>query len=164
MNNVNDVAPSVSYQLSADDARSLDKSPLLMRIIFYSYLVLLFAGVAVLTFSHPTDAQQYRFFGILAFVLTFPLRIALKHVFLGRAVGNVSNELTRTLGQSAAFRKVLHETLMQTPWSKHRLNRGRYKEPRFEDIMVLFRDGSHTSMNVARDFSSISIVPPNKTI
>lgn len=173
MNNVNGVVdpemnhgptPAATIPLSQDVADSFRKSPLVMRIIFYGYLVLLFGGVALLTIAHPENAQQYRFYGILAFVLTFLLRIVLKKLFLGRAAGSVSDELTSMLGQSAAFRKVLYETLVQTPWSKHRLSKGRYKEPRFEDIMVLFRDGSHTDLTLARDFSSISIVPPVKIV
>jgi hypothetical protein len=173
MNNVNDIASdgkvtgqstAVTLALPQEVADSFKKSPLVMRIIFYSYLVMLFAGVAWFAFVSPENAQQYRFYGILAFILTFPLRIVLKKVFLGRAVGSVSGELTRRLGQSEAFGKIVYETLMQTPWSKHRLSRGSYKEPRFEDIMVLFRDGSHTTLSIAEDFSSISIVPPVTTV
>lgn len=173
MDNANDIAPdgvaatsstAVTIPLSQDVADSFKKSPLVMRIIFYSYLVLLFGGVALLTFAHPENAQQYRFYGILAFVATFHLRIVLKKLFLGRAAGSVSNDLTSRLGQSEAFRKVVYDTLVQAPWSKHRLNKGRYKEPRFEDIMVLFRDGSHTDLSLARDFSSVSIVPPSTLV
>jgi hypothetical protein len=164
MNSVNNVAPAVSYELSGEVARSLDKSPLMMKIVFFSFLTAWFGSLTVLMFVDPENSHQYRFYGILAFIASFAVLAVLKKLFLGRAVGAVSDELTRRLGQSAAFRKVLYATLMQTPWSKHRLNKGRYKEARFEDIMVLFKDGSHTSFNLAKDFSSISIVPPNKTV
>lgn len=172
MNNVNDIAShgvtsghaTVTLALPQDIADTFRKSPLAMRIIFYSYLGMLFAGVAWLTFASPENAQQYRFYGILAFIGTFPLRIALKKMFLGRAVTSMSDDMTSRLGQSEAFRNTVRETLMATPWSKHRLSRGRYKKPRFEDIMVLFKDGSHTTMSVATDFSSVSIVPPARTV
>lgn len=154
----------MALPLSPDVSASFRKSPLKIRAIFWSFVALIFIGVGVMTFMDSENAQQYRFYGIIAFVFSFPLRIVLNKVLLGRAVGSVSRELTDRLGQSEAFRKILSETLMQTPWSKHRVTRGRYKEARFEDIMVLFRDGSHTSMNVARDFSNISIVPPDKII
>lgn len=173
MNNVNEVALSgtnnersaaVTIPLSKEVADSFRKSPLPMRVIFYLYLALLFAGVAWFAFASPENAQQYRFYGILAFIGTFPLRVALKKVFLGRAVTSVSDGLTSCLGQSEAFRNTVRDTLMGTPWSKHRLTKGRYRKPRFEDIMVLFKDGSHTTLSIATDFSSISIVPPARRV
>jgi hypothetical protein len=173
MSNVNDIAlhgsnrsdaNAVTLALPQDVADSFRKSPLPMRIIFYSYLVLLFAGVAWFVFASPENAQQYRFYGILAFIGTFPLRAVLKKIFLGRAVTSVSDDMTSRLGQSEEFRNTLRDTLMGTPWSKHRLSKGRDRKPRFENIMVLFKDGSHTTLSIATDFSSISIVPPARTI
>lgn len=169
MNDVNDVVAArpqrmMTLPLAPDVSASLRKSPLKIKVIFWLFLALIVIGTAVSAYMHPEGAQEYRFFGVLTFILWWPLRIVLNKVLLGRAVGSVSRELTDRLGQSESFRNVLSETLMQTPWSEHRVTRGRYKEARFEDIMVLFRDGSHTSMNVARDLSSISIAPPDKII
>lgn len=155
----------VTYALPSESAHALRTSPLKIRVIVYVYLaVWLVAYVALMINDGAGDFQKYRFLGTIAFLPVFVLSPLLKRLFMGRAIAVASGNLTSLTGQSEAFRKVVASTLMSTPWSKHRLSKGRYRQPRFEDIMVLFRDGSHTSMSVAPDLSSVSIVPPEKVV
>lgn len=164
MNNVNHVAPAVTYELPRDVARTFEKAPLVMRVVSLSYFALWLGGFMYLVIVDTENFQKYKFFGIAAFALSFALNAILKRLFLGRAVAEVSQGVTARLGQSEAFRAALSDTLMATPWSKYRLTRGRYKKAQFDNLYVLLKDGSYTYMSIAPDCSRISIVPPAKTV
>ena len=164
MSNVNheNRPPVVSYAVPHEVARVLKEAPVKIGVIFYSYLAVGLGSFVFLVFSDTANAEKYRFFGILAFLFSFALSVGLRRLFMGRAVAVVSRDLTALTGQPEAFTKALSDTLLKAPWSKWRIVRGRYKKPRFEDIMVLLKDGSYTSMNITEDFSNITIGTPKK--
>ena len=153
---------AVTVAVSPFAAGRFRKSPLVMRVVLFSYLALGLAGFVAALVMDPVNAERHRFLAIIGFAVSWVLAAVLKRVFLGRAVDEVSDELAARLGQSGEFRRAVRSVLLGTPWSRHRLSRGRHKEPRFEDIMVLFRSGDHTVMSMARDFSSVSIIPPER--
>lgn len=160
MSEANNVATeAIRYEVPRDAAGAFRKAPLIMRLILMAYTAVWLGGFIFLSFFDMDNIQKYKFYAIAAFAFSFVIQYVLRKVFLGKAVATVSGRITSMMGQTPEFRDAVRATLMDTPWSRHRLRRGRYKKPQFDDLYVLLKDGRYTFLSIEPDFSSIRVSP-----